>query len=70
MANVVLRSGGEGDTFPKDNKARDKSHQSRLYTQGVVVKSFSSNFSGGKQKHSVLHRLVGGHMKLQPKGEL
>jgi hypothetical protein len=49
MANVVLLSDKEGDTSPKDNKAHDKSHQSRLYTQGVVIESFSVTSLGGNR---------------------
>lgn len=70
MATVVLRSGGEGHTSPNDNKSHDKSHRSRPYTQCTVIKSFSVTSLGENQKHSVLHRLTGGHMNLQTYREL
>lgn len=70
MATVVLRSVGEGDTSPNDNKAHDKSHQSRPYTQCMDIKSFSVTSLGENQKHLILHRLLGGHMNLQPYREL
>lgn len=70
MADVVLRSGGEGDASPNDNKVHDKSRQSRPCTQCVVFNNFSATSLQGNLKHSVLHRLTGGHRNLQPKEEL